>query len=80
MAGIIKGKKPCKAEACDIQSCLDRQGFKVQRCLDVILKLKKCCETHDYAPEHCASFVGLIEEALRIVEKQGASSPAFKGQ
>jgi len=74
MAGTVRGKKPCKAEACDIQSCLASRGYKVDRCLEVILRLKRCCDDNNYGPEHCASFAGLIEEATKRLEQEKMSS------
>jgi len=69
MARTVRGKKPCKAEACEIQSCLESRGYKVDRCLEVILRLKGCCDDNHYGPDHCASLAGLIEEATKRMEQ-----------
>ncbi|KAL9246132.1 hypothetical protein vseg_019706 [Gypsophila vaccaria] len=55
-------KEPCKKQACDIQSCLSKNSFNSQRCLDVIEKLEKCCDACKYESTHCASLSGLLNQ------------------
>ncbi|KNA26093.1 hypothetical protein SOVF_000130 [Spinacia oleracea] len=55
-------KEPCKKQACDIQACLSKNNFNPQRCIDVILKLQKCCENCNYDSTHCASMSGLLKQ------------------
>ncbi|XP_021756381.1 cx9C motif-containing protein 4-like [Chenopodium quinoa] len=55
-------KEPCKKQACDIQSCLSKNNFNPKNCIDVILKLQKCCENCNYDSTHCASLSGLLKQ------------------
>lgn len=54
--------EPCKKQACDIQACLSKNNFNPQRCVDVILKLQKCCQMCNYDSTQCASLSGLLKQ------------------
>ena len=63
---------PCKQEACDIQSCLKRNNFQEEKCLDTIDKLKDCCRVwyeqsfKTVQSDCCSGFVKeFVEEKLR---------------
>ncbi|KXN70173.1 hypothetical protein CONCODRAFT_78994 [Conidiobolus coronatus NRRL 28638] len=34
---------PCQKEACDIQSCLQKNNYSDAKCIDFINKLADCC-------------------------------------
>ncbi|XP_031489745.1 uncharacterized protein LOC116257271 [Nymphaea colorata] len=65
MWGKKKDREPCKKEACDIQSCLTKNNFIPQRCLQVIQKLQLCCEKCKYNSTHCASLSDLLKTSTK---------------
>ncbi|KAJ7561468.1 hypothetical protein O6H91_03G029700 [Diphasiastrum complanatum] len=53
-------KDLCNKEACDIQSCLKKNGFIPERCRKVIEALERCCEKCSYNSKHCGSMSRLL--------------------
>ena len=35
---------PCKKYACEFQYCLQKHNYLEEKCVDVLNRIKKCCE------------------------------------
>eukprot|EP00250_Pteridium_aquilinum_P012374 c20689_g1_i2 orf=326-520(+) len=55
-----KSKEPCSQEACDIQTCIKKNDYVLERCFGVIEALQACCEKCNSKSTHCASVAGLL--------------------
>ncbi|CAM6012572.1 unnamed protein product [Sphagnum balticum] len=51
----------CSEEVCNIQTCLLKNDFALERCKIPIKWLEKCCEAIEYKSKHCASVSNLLD-------------------
>lgn len=72
--------KPCNKEACDIQTCLSKNDFDVERCIPVVMRLRDCCDRVQNKSRHCASLSGLLGTVEATVHRADGGAAAGSGQ
>jgi len=68
-----KSKDPCKKFACRIQSCLEKNKFQENKCLEELEDMRQCCLKW-YKESLCCSGINLDKSYLDRIKTSKSNS------